>query len=840
MEVAMMENDLKALCLSLLAADTEEKVVQILKDAGFWDIPTAWRYLGDREDNFSIIGNQQSRPEAALVEKVVNSVDAVLMNECWMKGLSPEDAKAPKNIHEAVALFFMGDASKVDTLGHIENWSSTKRTEVSRLITVTATGATATSGGASNPCFTIVDAGEGQTPSSMPLTILSLDKKNKLRIHFVQGKFNMGGTGVLQFCGHLNLQLIISHRNPSILKNGDNDSGDWGFTLVRRENPPAGQKSSVYTYLAPLGADKKPRMGGILHFSSDTLPIFPDDNVPYKRAVKWGTAIKLYEYNATGFRTMMFRKDGLLSRLDILLPEIALPIRLHECRDYKGHPGSFETTLSGLTVRLEDNKAENLEDGFPATGQFMAKGESMDAKIYAFRQNKADTYKKNEGLIFTVNGQTHGHLPLTFFGRKTVGMGRLDDSILVVVDCSNLSGRAREDLFMNSRDRLRGGDLRDAIEKELEILVRDHSGLRSLKEKRRHEEIESKLSNSKPLEKALELILKASPSLLALFSSGTRLSNPFKTAETSSSNKPFHGSYHPTFFKFEKLTYGHKLERRVAVNMRSRVIFETNAVNDYFSRPQNKGLFTLKSIEDGKSTDVQNYGLNLHDGRATLSLRLPQGSIVGQVLEFETSVVDDTLLEPFVNRFALTVGQPQIPQGSPSGGAKPPNDRKGHERDTPIGLTIPEVFEVTQSEWENRKPKFDQFSALQIIQEEAANENELAEDGTAVYSFWVNIDNIHFKRECKYSKEDPKILKARWKYGLALIGMALVQADSLSKKVHTDDDTADRDQEGTQTLEQKVFEVTSAVAPVILPIVETLGSLTEEQVSAGGQIGDDE
>lgn len=835
-----MENqELKELCLSLLIADTEQTVIQIMKSKGFWDMPEVWRYYGDREDNFSIIGNQQSRPEAALVEKVVNSVDAVLMNECWMKGLAPEDAGAPKSIHEAVALYFMGDTNKADTLGHIENWGSTKRTEISRLITVAATGVRAASDDASNPCFTISDAGEGQTPLSMPLTILSLDKKNKLRIHFVQGKFNMGGTGVLQFCGRQNLQLILSRRNPATMKNGDPNSEDWGFTLVRRENPPAGQKSSVYTYLAPIDADEKPRMGGVLHFSSGTMPIFPDDNVPYKRETKWGTAIKLYEYNATGFRTMMFRKDGLLSRLDILLPEIALPIRLHECRGYRGHPGSFETTLSGVTVRLEDNKAENLEDGFPTTAYFMAKGEPMNVKIYAFRQDKADTYKKNEGLIFTVNGQTHGYLPLTFFGRKTVGMGRLADSILVAVDCSNLSGRAREDLFMNSRDRLRGGDLRDTIEKELKILIRDHPGLKALKEKRRREEIESKLSDSKPLEKALELIIKASPSLLALFSSGSRLSNPFKTTETASSNKPFHGNYHPTFFKFEKLPYGHKLKRTVAMNMRSRVIFETNVVNDYFSRPLNKGMFSLKYIEDGKPTDVQNYSLNLHDGRATLSVRLPEDRVIGQVLEFEARVTGDTLLEPFVNKFALTVSQSQWPHGGPGGRVKPPNGKKGNERDNTVGITLPEVWEVTQSEWETRKPKFDQFSALQIIQEKAAEENGLAEDGTAVYSFWVNIDNVHFKIQCKYSKEEPRILKARWKYGLTLIGMALVQADNQSNQSQAGSN-ATTDDEGTPTLEQRVFDITLAIAPVILPLVETLGSLTEEQVSAGGQIGDDE
>src|SRR4030043_1772072 len=121
----MTNDEAKQMCLDLLHADSEKQVIEILTQKGFWQREEYWRYYGDKEDNFSTTGNQQSRPEAALVEKVVNSVDAVLMNECWMNGLSPEDAKAPKSIHEAVALYFMGDASKADTLGHIENWGST-------------------------------------------------------------------------------------------------------------------------------------------------------------------------------------------------------------------------------------------------------------------------------------------------------------------------------------------------------------------------------------------------------------------------------------------------------------------------------------------------------------------------------------------------------------------------------------------------------------------------------------------------------------------------------------------------------------------------------------------
>ena len=59
----------KQLCMNLLRADTEEEVVAILKVAGYWETPNVWRLFGDRENNFSTIGNQQSRPEAALTEK---------------------------------------------------------------------------------------------------------------------------------------------------------------------------------------------------------------------------------------------------------------------------------------------------------------------------------------------------------------------------------------------------------------------------------------------------------------------------------------------------------------------------------------------------------------------------------------------------------------------------------------------------------------------------------------------------------------------------------------------------------------------------------------------------
>ena len=123
------------------------------------------------------------------------------------------------------------------------------------------TGETARNG---DPCVTITDKGEGQTPLMIPSTLLSIDKTNKLKIRFVQGKFNMGGTGALRFCGQNSLQLIITKRNPQIAAapgEADMSRSKWGFTVVRRERPTegAGQvRNSIFSYLAPVDAQQSP------------------------------------------------------------------------------------------------------------------------------------------------------------------------------------------------------------------------------------------------------------------------------------------------------------------------------------------------------------------------------------------------------------------------------------------------------------------------------------------------------------------------------------------------------------------------------------------------------
>lgn len=364
MKTKLTNSAVRQLAVDLLRADSEAEVVGILTKAGFWNDESAWRLYGDKEGNFAQTGNQQALPEAALVEKIVNCCDSRLMCECLVRGIDPESDQAPNSVRDAVAMFFENRRATEDEVGTLANWSPSKRTAESRFITIAATGDRPTRGQRTRGmCITIADQAEGQSPLRLPKTILSLNEKNKQRIRFVQGKFNMGGSGALRFCGNMGFQLVISRRNPELAnrqKTEDPSIGQWGVTVVRREEPSnkSGQPiHSEFTYLAPLGADANPRNGEVLRFDAATLPLMPEHDEPYEREVSHGTAIKLYEFEMSVGKSNVLMKDGLMYALERLLPQIALPVRIHECRGYKGEKErSFETPIAGLVVRLEEGR----------------------------------------------------------------------------------------------------------------------------------------------------------------------------------------------------------------------------------------------------------------------------------------------------------------------------------------------------------------------------------------------------------------------------------------------------------------------------------------------------
>ena len=147
-----------------------------------------WKPYGNNPGNFGTFENQQNNPIPALVEKITNSLDAILLNECKKRGIDPKSKEAPKRMSAAVEKFFgirNGDFSEV---------IKTKRREIAESIQVISVGEKST------PSIIIYDDGEGQEPKDFSDTFLSLQRNNKTNIKFVQGKYNMGSTGAVVFC----------------------------------------------------------------------------------------------------------------------------------------------------------------------------------------------------------------------------------------------------------------------------------------------------------------------------------------------------------------------------------------------------------------------------------------------------------------------------------------------------------------------------------------------------------------------------------------------------------------------------------------------------------------
>ncbi len=799
----MIDNNIKEFTLELVNAETEKDVIRILEKSGYWQDDSAWREYGDDTMNYSTIGNQQSSADNALVEKLVNSVDAVLMKECLKQGIDPTSDQAPQSIAKAQKQFFN------IYNGNLANIEVSQRASLSENILLVATG------NRRNPSFSIIDKGEGQSPLHIPKTILSLTKNNKINIPFVQGKFGMGGSGVLRFCSTENsLLLLISKRNHEIcaetdkkLFGKDNSRDLWGVTIVRREDPKKNEKNSCYTYLAPDGH--------ILSFSACHLPLLPGTYPKtFHEPLESGTFIKLYEYSI-GPSLQSLITLNLYFRLALLMPNIALPIRMLEHRNFKAHSPAI--TLSGLNVRLDEDKSNNIESEFqtPSTGKMVADSQELDYSIYVFKKGKKENYAKNEGIIFSINGQAHGFMQKDFFVRKAVGMSYLADSILIVIDCSKISRRKQEELFMPSRDRLSNNPMRKTIERELEDILKNHRGLKKLQFKRREEALKDKLQDSKPIVKVLEDILRKSPVLKDLFKHGDKIKDPFDLNDAGTI-ADFNGKKFPTYFKITR-EFTEQKPKVCHINHRFRIQFETDVENDYFDRETDPGNLTL---EYGGKT-IQDYSLNLWNGIANLTMSIPEGKKVGEKLYFEMKVDDISQINPFQNKFYVLINKENKANNSSGNRKKPAGNSEGSDRKKESLLDIPKIINIRQKDWNSKTYEgfeFNRYSALKV--KSIGDENG--------YDFYINLDNAYLKSEIKINNNDsPAVLEARYSYGMVLIGISILNFDENRRKNQKEKDDINYDKNEV-SIYDLISQLTEAVSPTLLPMIASLGSLDIE------------
>ena len=156
--------DTKALFEELFFAPTEEEVREILRCHPEIFRDEHWHPLGGDENYFGIVRGQQSNPIAAIVEKVTNSIDALLMKKCHESGIDPKAPDAPRNMEEALQKFFV-DHKKWDL-------QSARRKQAEEIQIIA-------DGPPRNTSVIIYDNGEGQRPEDFENTFLSLGSRQQ-------------------------------------------------------------------------------------------------------------------------------------------------------------------------------------------------------------------------------------------------------------------------------------------------------------------------------------------------------------------------------------------------------------------------------------------------------------------------------------------------------------------------------------------------------------------------------------------------------------------------------------------------------------------------------------
>ena len=430
---------------NLYRAPVEATVEKVLASHSLLNSPANWRPYGQNESNFSVVENQQASPIPALIEKITNGIDAILMRRCIEEEIDPCSEKAPRTIEDAVNQFFPDH----------KNWDLGKerRIQAERLQILA-------DGPKMNTSLIIYDDGEGQSPEKFEETFLSLLRGNKNEVHFVHGKYNMGGAGAVAFCGKKRYQLIGSKRF--------NEDASFGFTLVRRhpltQEENKRKKATWYEYLV----------------INDQIPSFSCTKMElglHERKFTTGTILKLYSYDLpSGARSVISR--DLNQSINEYLFSPALPVFTIDKAERYPKDRNLERPLYGLKHRLEEDDSKYVETHFSEQINddkfgsyrvtcYVFKSRVDDKNVKETRETiRREFFKNNMSVLFSMNGQVHGHYTSEFVTRS-LKFHLLKDYVLIHVDCTDVRTDVRSELFMASRDRLKEGDesrlLRDKL-----------------------------------------------------------------------------------------------------------------------------------------------------------------------------------------------------------------------------------------------------------------------------------------------------------------------------------------------------------------------------------------
>jgi|TARA_Y100000294_G_C8559143_1_gene338395 hypothetical protein len=817
----MDPKEAKKLCLDLLKTTKGSDVKEILKKNNLWDKKEVWREYGDDSQSWSIVGGQGDA-EFSLNEKIVNGLDAVLMNKCWESGINPKtsNGKTPQSIKEAYNLYFKDKGIREIAANSV--WVSLGGSKTPK-----------------HPCVCVVDLGEGQAPERMPQTILSLAKGNKEGINFVQGNWNTGGSGAIRHCGKdtlgddnepLELSMILSRRNPKIIEKFPEQrtehSSKWSFTIIKRDYRPYTEKSHIMC-LAPINSDIKANHGELLRFESDTLPILPEKKVQCVKPAMHGTLVKLFEYGTDKGIALMLGKS-LYTELSVLLPEAFIPYMFHECRKDKSHNTYIEGFSKYITRLNNKNPGKYLE--CPPIKSFIGVDQkTISFEVFIFKKGiSVPQYKSRYGLAWTVNGHTHALIKDKLF-KQDFGAD-MAESMFVVLNCNEITGKSRENLFAPSRDRVKpDSKLAIKIKEELRRQLRSNNQIEEIERRRNDEEAAKEPEIPDKLKKEMQKILSENE-MIELLQLGNWFKQKSQTKKRKTATSIENLKEHPTFFYFQKNVPKMELKDQHA-NIGSNYSYNliTDVVNDYFTRDENKGYFKfLWTSTKDKNQEIVDLsgGPDLLNGTCKFRVKIPDKFKAGERKILKIVIGKNENNEDFVLKVHTTILDKQKSKVRERILSKKPSQKKikdklrddvktnsgGNIDDQNISSELVLPVWVNRDDWELKTShSFNEYEVLRLKKDRDIRDLT----GKAYkYRAFLNEENIFLLKERKNERANYtwNMIKQRWwVYFLWLINGGLVQhrIDKSKNRLLTIEDTESDDDKQIKPEDVDVLEITA-------------------------------
>ncbi len=493
------------------------------------DIGKDWNYLNDNVANEGGV-DVGSDPGRSIVERGNNSLDSVMellhyLNNGSGNPQSPSEA-AEKWLH----------VPQTDGLASFKSSEITKMSN--KYVTIKALQGDGLIRNRS--ILEIKDKGIGISQQEFKDGILKIHGSQKIKKLYVMGHFGMGGSSSFAYTEHAT--VIVSRKYGSEYIT---------FTVIWYDENDHDPSIKVNSYM---------------YLTENNLPLTVKSSDVNIDDFEHGTIVKHFGYDLTNYSKAL-SKGSVYTLLQKNMFNPTIPIKLINWLPDKDK-SKYVRSIIGARSALINAESRDKNEGLQIEHREKINYFNLSNKEYGSigieywvvkseSESSLATYiHQDRPVIFTNNGQNQNEVPSTFI-KSDLEFPFLDDRMVIHINCSALSMKAKKNLFSSTRERSKEGALLKEILQLAKDYLKSDETLKILNKKAAEESIKKRADGSvKEVQKRVAKMLKFTSGRAASIlggSPGSGNTNGSNNSNRSNNNrnqsKPIEIKDVPTFIR---------------------------------------------------------------------------------------------------------------------------------------------------------------------------------------------------------------------------------------------------------------------------------------------------